>query len=241
METQEAYALEEYWPTEPWLEQYREALNASSRFAEEAAEWGDGWEGAFVFHIQNVPVADNTLADLPDELVGLIEETVETLVADHLKILAAAPEELLDEIDGRSGTVRERVTETVLETPIADAPDLLWPELREEVPAVLDGLLTQVEENVVEGDTVYAYLDIQAGQTRDVAVLDSIDDREHGFVLRGRYDTWRDLIGGNADIIDQIMGGEMDVDGDMQKLLQYSDAAVTMTEVAAETRSRFLF
>lgn len=237
----QVYALEEYWPTEPWLEQYREALNASSTFAEQADEWGEGWEGAFIFHIQNVPVANHTLADLPEELVELIEQTVEDLLADHLTVLAAAPEELLEDIDSRSGTVRERVIEAVLDIRVADAPDILWPELREELPAVLDGLLTQVEDNVVEGDTVYAYLDIQAGRCREVEVLDSEEDRDHGFVLRGRYDTWRDLISGDGDIIDQIMGGEMDVDGDMQTLLKYSDAAVTMTEVAAETDSRFLF
>jgi hypothetical protein len=37
------------------------------------------------------------------------------------------------------------------------------------------------------------------------------------------------------------MGGDMEVDGDMQKILQYSDAAVSMTETSAETESRFLF
>lgn len=241
MSTRQAYAIEEYWPTEPWLEVYRDALDASSTFSTQAEGWGDGWNGAFVFHIQNLPVAEHTLGDLPEELVALIERTVEDLLADHIKVLAAAPEPVLDEIDARSGTVRERVTETVLQTPIADAPDLLWPELRAEVPAVLSDLLAQVEENVVDGDTVYAYLDIHDGGCREVSILESLDEREHGFVLRGRYEEWKDLIRGEADVIDQIMGGRMDVDGDMQRILQYSGAAVTMTEVAAETESRFLF
>lgn len=241
MSTRQEYALEEYWPTEPWLEQYREALNASATFAEQGEGWGVEWEGAFVFHIQNVPVADHTLGDLPEELVALIERTVEELLADHIKLLADAPEEVLDEIDARSGTVRERVTATVLDVPVADAPEFFWSDLRSVIPELLDGLLAQVEENVVEGDTVYAYLDIHNGQCREVAVLDSLDERDRGFVLRGRYDNWKDLVRGDANVIDQIMGGRMDVDGDMQKILQYSDAAVTMTEVAAGTESRFLF
>lgn len=238
---QQTYTLAEYWPTEPWLEQYRGALNASSTFAEQGEGWGVGWEGAFVFHIQNVPVADHTLGDLPEELVALIERTVEKLLADHIKVLADAPEAVLDEIDSRSGTVRERVTATVMDIPVAEAPALIWPELRRRLPELLDGLLTQVEENVVEGDTVYAYLDIHDGQCREVAVLDGLDERDHGFVLRGRYDNWKSLVRGDAMVIDQIMGGRMDVDGDMQKILQYSDAAVTMTEVAAGTETRFLF
>jgi len=94
---------------------------------------------------------------------------------------------------------------------------------------------------VGEGDTVYAYVDIHDGQCREVDVLGGLDERDHGFVLRGRYDNWKALVRGDANVIDQIMGGRMDVDGDMQKVLQYSDAAVTMTEVAAGTETRFLF
>lgn len=241
MSTQQVYTLEEYWPTEPWLNQYREALNASSTFSEQGEGWGVGWNGAFVFHIQTVPVTDHTLGDLPEELVGLIEQTVDELLAENIKLLVNAPEALLDEIDARSGSVRERVIATVLNITIADAPDLIWPELRGELPEVLDGLLTQVEVNVVEGNTVYAYLDIYDGGCREVAVLDSLDEQDHGFVIRGQYDDWKDLVQGNADIIDQIMGGRMHVDGEMEKILQYANAAVTMTEIAAETKPRFLF
>lgn len=241
MSTRQAGGIETYWPTEPWLEQYRDALEASEALSEQAEDWGVDWEGAFVFHIQNVPVAEKTLGDLPPELVEAIEETIDELLANHLTVLASAPEEVLEDVDSRSGSVRDRILATVLETPVGEAPDLIWPELRDELPALLDGLLTQVEENVVEGDTVYAYVDIYDGGCREVAVLDGVDDRDHGFVLRGRYEEWKNLVSGDADIIDQIMGGRMDVDGDMQTILQYSDAAVTMTEVAAGTESRFLF
>lgn len=88
---------------------------------------------------------------------------------------------------------------------------------------------------------MYAYLDLSDGRCRDVAVLDDVDERDHGFVLRGRYDDWKDLVGGDANVIDQIMGGRMDVGGDVQRILQYSDAAVAMTDVAAGTEPRFLF
>ena len=43
------------------------------------------------------------------------------------------------------------------------------------------------------------------------------------------------------DVVEAIMSGKLELDGDMQKILQYSDAALTMTDVASDLDKRFLF
>lgn len=41
-------------------------------------------------------------------------------------------------------------------------------------------------------------------------------------------------------VIDGLMGGDFELDGDMQKVLQYSDAAVRLTELAADIDAEFV-
>lgn len=231
----------DYFPTDAWLENYRENLESSEELSDTGDGWGVGWEGAMIFHITDVPVTERTMADLPSEIVDAVEETLEELSDDDLdELVASAPDEVQSAIESRGGSTREAARAELLETTLADAPDRMWPELEAALPSLVTELVAQVEENVV-GDTVYSFLDLYDGGCREVEVLSSLDDREHGFVIRGDYDTWRDLVDGEANVINLIMGGQMEVDGDMQKILQYSDAAVVMTEVSAETPSRFLF
>jgi putative sterol carrier protein len=55
---------------------------------------------------------------------------------------------------------------------------------------------------------------------------------ESGFVYRGDYSDWVKLNEGEIGAIDGMMSGVFELEGDMQKVLQYSDAAVVMTENA---------
>lgn len=240
-EEQQTYDIEEYWPTAQWLEVYRENLEESEELTEKGEGWGVGWEGRMIFHIHNIPT-DQQIQELPEELVTTIEETIQDLSKDRIEeLVSTAPQDVQEDFKSRSGSPHERATAMILETPIIESPERISNDIREELPEVIDKLLEQVEENIVEGDTVYAWLDLYDGGCREVDVLDSLNERDHGFVIIGEYQHWKQLVEGNANVIDQIMAGEMEVDGDMQKILQYSDAAVTMTEISADTRSRFLF
>jgi putative sterol carrier protein len=240
MSTQ-TYATEQFFPTEPWLEAYHEAINADEEYADESEGWGVDFDGAFIFHITDVPLADRTVADLPEEIVGLIDETFDDLADEEVAdIVAAAPDGVQSAIEDRDGD-REAAYDELMAVSLDDIADWMWPELEEEVPPLLVDLVEQVEQYIVDGDTVYAYIDLYDSECRGVDVVTSLDERSHGFVISGEYDDWKDLVGGEAGIIDQLMGGVMDLDGDMQKILQYSDAAVRLTDVAADTESRFLF
>ena len=106
-----------------------------------------------------------------------------------------------------------------------------------------DGVLVRPEEDYPAVDA-HLIVDLGEGpvtECREVDVITNLDERGYGFVITGEYDDWKDLVGGEAGIIDQLMGGVMELDGDMQKILQYSDAAVRLTDIAADTESRFLF
>ena len=236
------YSLAQYWPTEPWLEVYREAMEESDRLEETGDGWGVGWQGGMIFDIRNLPVDERTVGDLPDEVVAALTDAFESMDDDRAReLLESAPPEVAEDVEARATSPAEALRQEVVETPLADGPERIWEELDAALPGIFVDLMAQLEENVVEGDTVYAFLDLYDGGCREVEILSGLDARDHGFVISGDYGHWKDLVSGDGDVIDMIMSGEMEVDGDMQKILQYSDAAVVLTEIAGETESRFLF
>lgn len=235
-------SIEDYFPTEPWLEQYRDAINASEAVSETGEDWGVGWNGEMIFHIEDLPLNDRTVADLPEEVITLIEEAFDSLSDEEIEeTVAVAPEEIRTDIEARGNDLRQAAYDELLETTLADGPDRMWPEMRDAAPQLLVEMIEQLEENLAEDATIYAWLDLYDSSCRNVAVLDGLDAREHGFVLSGKYAVWKGLVEGHEDVISLIMGGQMELDGDMQKILQYSDSAVALTEAAGDTESHFLF
>lgn len=242
MSTQQLRSIEKYFPTEPWLQRYREAINANDEYAEHSAGWGVDFDGAFIFQIEDVPLESTTLADVPPEIVEAIEENVGELSEDRIEeILETAPADVRESVESRSGSLEERVTAEMLETPMEEVPDRIWPELRAELPDLLDQLITQLEENVADDGTIYAYLDLYDGDCREIDVITDLDEREYGFRIMGEYGKWTKLVRGDGGVIDMLMSGELDIDGDMQKILQYSEAAVDLAEISADVDSRFIF
>jgi putative sterol carrier protein len=236
------YTTEQFFPTEPWLQKYQSAINADEAYAEQSEGWGVDFDGAFIFHITDIPLAEQTVSDLPDELVGLIDERFADLSDEEVEeIVAAAPEDVRADMEAQDGDATEAVYTELMAVSLDDISDWIWPALEEAVPPLLVDLIDQVDRYIVEGDTVYAYIDLYDSACRKVDVIENLDEREHGFIIHGDYDDWKDLVNGDAGIIDQLMGGVMELDGDMQKILQYSDAAVSLTDIAADTESRFLF
>jgi putative sterol carrier protein len=92
-----------------------------------------------------------------------------------------------------------------------------------------------------DGDDVYLYVDLQDGECLEAYEVESEDDVEWGFAYRGDYSDWKELVEGDLGAIDGLMGGQFELDGDMQKVLQYSEAAVVMTENAAEVDTEFAY
>jgi putative sterol carrier protein len=94
-------------------------------------------------------------------------------------------------------------------------------------------------DDTYDGDDLYLYVDLEDGVASDPRVLDDEGEVGWGFAYRGDYGAWKALIHREIGAIDGLMDGKFDLDGDMQKVLQYSNAAVVMTEKAAEVDTDF--
>ena len=125
------------FPSDEWIQAWRERLNDNEEYAEKGQGWGVGFNGDFVFHVQ----ADDRL-----------------------------------------------------------------PEDR------------------------YFYVGLKDGECTEAREIDDPDAVDAGFAYRGDYADWVALNDGDIGPIDGMMSGVFDIEGDMQKVLQYSEAAVTMTE-----------
>lgn len=169
-----------------------------------------GWGGGFDGSIRLV------IADLP---------LAETRLGD-------LPEELLAELP-------ESVLETVDDVTLAEAPDVIGESLRETLPEGARDLLGQVEENVVDGG-IHAYVDLAGGDCRGVEVLGDPDARETGFVIRGRYDTWRQIVDGRPPA-SALLAGDLVLDGNGLHRLRYAAMFQLLGELAADVETAHLF
>lgn len=229
------------FPSEEWIEEWHDRINDNEEYAEQGSDWGVGWNGDFVFEITDLPLEETTVGDLPEELWSALEEAITQLPDDTLEtIIEDAPEEVQDNIDERDGSLQERAVAELKETSVAEAPEKVWSGMRNIMPEVMDDLLDELEENITDDGTVYAWIGLEDGGCYEVATLDSLDERDAGFVLTGSYDQWEKLVSGDLGPVDGIMSGELELDGDMQKILQYTDGAVALTELAADQETRFI-
>ena len=136
------------FPSQAWMEEYKDRLNESEEYGEQGAGWGVDFNGDFIFHI----VADDRL---PDDRYFFI--------------------------------------------------------------ALEDGDCTAVRE------------------------VEDLDEVEYGFIMRGSYSDWQKLNNGEMGAIDGMMSGVFDLEGDMQKVMQYSGAAVTMTEISSSIDTEYAY
>lgn len=78
------------YPTEQWLTAYGQALDGSDALDDLAAGWGVGFNGDVMMVIDDVPLAETTLGDLPAEVLADLPEDIREGVSDVT--LAEAPE-----------------------------------------------------------------------------------------------------------------------------------------------------
>lgn len=229
--------MTEWFPSEEWLERYRENLNANERYAADSEGWGVDFDGDFLFVVQNLPLGETTVGDLPDDLVDPLVADVETLDDDELADLrASATDDFAARLDGED---HEAFVETMLATPLDDVPGEVWPDLRAHFPEELDDLLGQLEAYVDDG-TAVVHVALEDGECQAIDLLADPDGVETGFELRGRYPVWKELIEG-ADVIESVMSRDMQFDGSVTTVLEYDDAAAEMGDTAGETPARYLF
>jgi len=64
------------YPSLKWLEEYRKMLNQSKEYKEAGKGWGVGWNGDFIFQVDNIPVDKISVKDLPADVAKELKEYV---------------------------------------------------------------------------------------------------------------------------------------------------------------------
>lgn len=246
-----------YFPTTRWLNEYREAVNEDDEYAEAASDWGDGWNGDFVFEIRNMPLDEHTVSDLPDDLLALrrvpdevwedVDDSArETVVEGYGDVPVHAlsdeiPDAALDALPDGMRALLDDAEEFFDEDPSLDeATDELPDELREVLPERLDVLMDQLEELVTDDGHVYAHLGLERGDCTEVDTVGARSESDAAFVLYGDYDDWKNLVEGE-DPIQLVMSGKLELEGDMNRVMEYAEAAQRLAGVASETDTEYLF
>jgi putative sterol carrier protein len=247
-----------WFPTLDWFKEYAGAINENENFADLASDWGDGFNGDFLFHVHNIPTDEHVLNELPEELLLLrrmpdeVWEDVPDDIEEQLleqdgdrpvnEVFDHIGEDLRAELPDWLRDVLEEAEELFASYPTYDeVPDMLSDDLREVLPEHLESLLHQLEEFVDEEGNVYAFLRLENGKCTGVGVSDSPDEYDPGFVLRGEYDAWEEFVRNDDDIITSVMRGNLEPRGDMTFLLEYTDAFVEMGNTVDDVETEYLF
>lgn len=145
--------------------------------------------------------------------------------------LGELPAEVLDGLP-------DHVYETVSDVAVADAPETFAP-IQSGIPEDLADKLDQLESHVVDG-TVYAYVGLEDGRCTGVEVVDGPEARETGFVMRGPYEVWRDIVDGRPSS-SAVLSRDLTVSGNRLRRLRYAPMFQLLGEVASEVGTTHLF
>ncbi|MGQ9624177.1 MAG: SCP2 sterol-binding domain-containing protein [Candidatus Bathycorpusculaceae bacterium] len=73
--------------TKEWLEEYCKMLNQNKEYREAGKGWGIGWNGDFVFQIENIPVDKVAFEKLPSDVAeGLREYVINGTAYSYLRL-----------------------------------------------------------------------------------------------------------------------------------------------------------
>lgn len=86
----------------------------------------------------------------------------------------------------------------------------------------------------------FFYVGLEDGRCTGVREVEGVDEADAGFVYRGPYSKWKRAIRGEIGPIEGLMSGHFELDGDMQTLLQYSDAATRFVETSSRIDTDFV-
>lgn len=195
-----------YFPTEQWLAEYGRLLDGSDALDDLSSGPGGRFSGDVLLVIEDLPLSETTLGDLPE---GILE--------------------------GLSEDVRSGIEDITL----AEAPERFGSEIRPTLPDVARDLLEQIESNVVDG-ALYACLGLADGDCTDVAVLGPEAASDVGYAIRGPYHTWRRIVEGKPAAA-AILTGDLVVEGNQVRIVQYSAMFQLLGEIAADVECVHLF
>lgn len=81
---------------------------------------------------------------------------------------------------------------------------------------------------------------LEDGDCCVVHEVDSLEDVDYGFELSGPDGNWHEVVRGEMGAIEGIVSGDFELDGDLNKLLEYQEAATTFVETCSEIETEFV-
>lgn len=249
-----------WFPTVEWYERFRDEVNENQRFRELIDDWGEDFNGDFMFELRGIPIDDYRMEDIPDDML-----TVDKMPDDIWKDLPAALENEMKREEVHKpiykafplidGSVREELSDDLLSllresealfdtnATYEEVPEVISDDLREFLPPHLESLLYQLENFVNEDRTAYAYMSIEDGEVKQAEPLrpSEADGRDPGFHLYGDYEDWEYFMKTDETVIGVVMDEYLTPVGEMLKLMEYSDALNEMGKTRHEVETRFIF
>jgi hypothetical protein len=249
-----------WFPTVEWYDEYRGILNDNPRFRNLIRDWGEEFNGSFVFEIRDIPVDEHTLDDIPDEMLGVdkmpdeiwddLPEAIEREIKrEGIDKPVYKSFSLLDESvrNALSDEMRDLLEESEAlfdsDPTYVEAVDEMSDELRDFLPPHLDSLVHQLENFVTDDYEAYAYMDVQDGEVVEARALepDEVDGIDAGFHLYGDYDDWEYFMKSDETVIGVVMDEVLKPEGQMLTLMEYADALNEMGETRHDVETRYIF
>jgi len=247
-------------PHVEWYDAYRETLNENTRFRSLIDDWGEDFDGDFLFEIRDVPVDEHRLDEVPDEMLAvdkmpdeIWDDLPEALEREIKREGIDKPVyksfDLLDESvrDALSDETREllRESETLFDAnpTYVEAVEEMSDELRGFLPPHLESLVHQLENFVTDDGDAFAYLDIEDGRVVEARALEpgEAEEIDAGFHLRGDYDDWEYFTKSDETVIGVVMDEVLKPEGQMLTLMEYADALNEMGETRHDVETRYIF
>lgn len=89
-------------------------------------------------------------------------------------------------------------------------------------------------------ETVQYFIGLEDGSCTEVHRVDDPAVEDNGFEMIGDYSSWQKLVRDELGAIEGIMSGDFELQGSMNTLLKYQDAATTFVGTCSEIDTEFV-
>lgn len=156
-----------------------------------------------------------------------------------LPIDQVTPKDLPSELtEGVSDDLLDQMGDMSLDEVIENLSD----EMMEALPEQMGELIELMKEyDIAKTGKIYAFVGLENGGCTGTDIVGGLEEKDHGFVLTGSYDNWKKLVKGELDAVQGVMRGDLELDGEMQKVMKFTKATQRMTTIASEIETEFIF
>ncbi|MCS7212743.1 MAG: SCP2 sterol-binding domain-containing protein [Candidatus Calescibacterium sp.] len=84
------------------------------------------------------------------------------------------------------------------------------------------GVITVLEPDDKFDGRVCSYFYIDKGDIKEAQIIKSEEERQSAFTIYARYSTWKSIVKGESDPIQEFMKGTIKVKGNIGLLMQYA-------------------